>query len=74
LAIRLGGKSDMAADLISSYGASMPSCPDCASAMAMSCRENYPAEPVTFTFQCRHCGRVVQRTGPIASLQEDETR
>jgi hypothetical protein len=47
-------------DPISSYGSPMPSCPGCGSKMAMSCRENYPAEPMTFTFECCRCRLVVQ--------------
>lgn len=50
----------MAVDLISSYGAPLPACPGCRSKMAMSCREVYPEEPTTFTFECRHCRFVVQ--------------
>lgn len=60
-------------DLIASYGSPMPSCPNCESQMAMSCRENYPAEPLTFTFQCRHCRRVIQHAR-TAALVEDHPR
>jgi hypothetical protein len=58
-------------DLILSYGSPMPSCPNCGSQMAMSCRESYPAEPMTFTFQCRRCRRVVQHAG---AASEDHSR
>lgn len=56
-------------DLILSYGLPMPSCPGCGATMAMSCREHYPAEPMTFTFECRRCPRVIQHARAATSAE-----
>jgi hypothetical protein len=54
--------------LIASFGRPMPNRPDCRAEMVMACREIEPAEPVIFTFQCRRCRSVLQRTKATAAL------
>jgi len=59
---KLGFATPVTKDLIASFGRPLPNCLKCKSRMVMSCREAEPLEPLTFTFECRSCRFVMQRT------------